>query len=110
MQFPLMRNNILREDLDAIIAHLQQDDPILTNGPQVKAFEAEWSQWLAAHSGPLGPVPPGLQSFAAASQGKALPFLPAGVQSWRVPVFPTLPPPPWTTRSEQHPTAAADPP
>ena len=46
MQFPLMRNNILREDLDAIIAHLQQDDPILTNGPQVKAFEAEWSQWL----------------------------------------------------------------
>lgn len=46
MQFPLMRNNILREDLDAIIAHLQQDDPILTNGPQVKAFEAEWLQWL----------------------------------------------------------------
>lgn len=46
MQFPLMRNNILREDLDAVIAHLQQDDPILTNGPQVKAFEAEWSQWL----------------------------------------------------------------
>jgi CDP-6-deoxy-D-xylo-4-hexulose-3-dehydrase len=41
-----MRNNILREDLDAVIAHLQQDDPILTNGPQVKAFEAEWSQWL----------------------------------------------------------------
>ena len=46
MHFPLMRNNILREDLDAVIAHLQQDDPILTNGPQVKAFEAEWSQWL----------------------------------------------------------------
>lgn len=46
MQYPLMRNNILREDLDAVIAHLQQDDPILTNGPQVKAFEAEWSQWL----------------------------------------------------------------
>jgi len=33
MKFPLMRNNILREDLDAIIRHLQQDDPILTNGP-----------------------------------------------------------------------------
>lgn len=46
MKFPLMRNNILREDLDAVIAHLKQDDPILTNGPQVRAFEAEWSQWL----------------------------------------------------------------
>jgi CDP-6-deoxy-D-xylo-4-hexulose-3-dehydrase len=41
-----MRNNILREDLDAVIAHLQQDDPILTNGPQARAFEAEWSAWL----------------------------------------------------------------
>ncbi len=46
MKFPLMRNNILREDLDAVIAHLQQDDPILTNGPQARAFEAEWSAWL----------------------------------------------------------------
>ena len=45
-KFPLMRNNILREDLDAVIAHLQSDDPILTNGPQCAAFEAEWSQWL----------------------------------------------------------------
>jgi CDP-6-deoxy-D-xylo-4-hexulose-3-dehydrase len=41
-----MRNNILRSDLDAVIAHLQQDDPILTNGPQARAFEAEWSAWL----------------------------------------------------------------
>lgn len=41
-----MRNNILREDLDAVIAHLKQDDPILTNGANVRAFEAEWSQWL----------------------------------------------------------------
>jgi len=46
MKYPLMRNNILREDLDAIIRHLQQDDPILTNGPNCAAFEAEWSQWL----------------------------------------------------------------
>ncbi len=46
MKFPLMRNNILRQDLDAVIAHLRQDDPILTNGPQVRAFEAEWSAWL----------------------------------------------------------------
>lgn len=46
MKFPLMRNNILRQDLDAVITHLQQDDPILTNGPNVRAFEAEWSEWL----------------------------------------------------------------
>jgi CDP-6-deoxy-D-xylo-4-hexulose-3-dehydrase len=44
--FPLMRNNIAREDLDAVICHLQQDDPILTNGPNCAAFEAEWSEWL----------------------------------------------------------------
>jgi len=41
-----MRNNIHREDLDAIIEHLKQDDPILTNGSNVRAFEEEWSQWL----------------------------------------------------------------
>ena len=46
MKFPLLRNNIFREDLDAVIEHLKQDDPILTNGPNVRAFEAEWSQWL----------------------------------------------------------------
>ena len=44
--FPLMRNNILREDLDAVIEHLKQDDPILTNGPKVKEFELAWSKWL----------------------------------------------------------------
>jgi len=41
-----MRNNILREDLDAVIEHLKQDDPILTNGSHVRAFEAKWSEWL----------------------------------------------------------------
>ena len=46
MKFPLMRNNIFREDLDAVIDHLKQDDPILTNGPNVRAFEVEWSRWL----------------------------------------------------------------
>jgi len=46
MKYPLMRNNILREDLDAVIEHLQKDDPILTNGPYVRQFEAEWSNWL----------------------------------------------------------------
>lgn len=46
MKFPLMRNNILREDLDAVIEHLKQDDPILTHGANVRAFEEEWSKWL----------------------------------------------------------------
>jgi CDP-6-deoxy-D-xylo-4-hexulose-3-dehydrase len=41
-----MRNNIAREDLDALIEHLKQDDPILTNGPNVRAFEQEWNDWL----------------------------------------------------------------
>jgi CDP-6-deoxy-D-xylo-4-hexulose-3-dehydrase len=41
-----MRNNILRKDLDAVIEHLKQDDPILTHGANVRAFEEEWSNWL----------------------------------------------------------------
>ena len=46
MKHPLMRNNILREELDAVIEHLKQDDPILTNGVNVREFEKEWSEWL----------------------------------------------------------------
>jgi len=46
MKFPLMRNNIRREDLDAVVEYLKQDDPILTNSANVRAFEVEWSQWL----------------------------------------------------------------
>lgn len=46
MKFPLMRNNILREDLDAVIEHLRQDNPMLTHGANVRAFEEEWSHWL----------------------------------------------------------------
>ncbi|WP_347251517.1 DegT/DnrJ/EryC1/StrS family aminotransferase [Legionella sp.] len=46
MKYPLMRNNILREDLDAVIEYLKQDDPILTHGANVRAFEEEWSKWL----------------------------------------------------------------
>ncbi len=41
-----MRNNILREDLDPVIEHLRQDDPILTHGAHVRAFESEWSNWV----------------------------------------------------------------
>ena len=46
MQYPLMRNNILRNDLDAVIEHLKQDDPMLTNGANVREFERQWSEWL----------------------------------------------------------------
>lgn len=46
LDWPLMRNNISRSDLDALISYLQQDDPILTQSSQVKAFEQEWSDWL----------------------------------------------------------------
>jgi CDP-6-deoxy-D-xylo-4-hexulose-3-dehydrase len=44
--WPLMKNNIAREDLDAVIKFLQQDGPILTQSKNVITFEEEWSQWL----------------------------------------------------------------
>lgn len=46
LKMPLMQNNITRADLDAVIEFLQQDDPILTQSQQVRAFEQEWSEWL----------------------------------------------------------------
>jgi CDP-6-deoxy-D-xylo-4-hexulose-3-dehydrase len=44
--WPLMKNNVTRPDLDAVIAFLQQDDPVLTQSKNVVAFEQEWSDWL----------------------------------------------------------------
>lgn len=44
--WPLMQNNITREDLNALIAYLEQPEPRLTAGEQVTAFESEWSDWL----------------------------------------------------------------
>jgi CDP-6-deoxy-D-xylo-4-hexulose-3-dehydrase len=46
LDWPLMRNNIAREDLDAVCRLLQQDDPVLTSSKNVRAFEEEWSRWL----------------------------------------------------------------
>jgi CDP-6-deoxy-D-xylo-4-hexulose-3-dehydrase len=43
--WPLMTNNIPREDLDVLIEFLKQDDPILTQSENVIAFEQEWSEW-----------------------------------------------------------------
>ena len=46
MKYTLMKNNITREDLNKVIEHLQKDNPMLTNGSNVKEFEEEWSKWL----------------------------------------------------------------
>ena len=45
-KYPLMRNNLPRQDLDKVIELLKEDDPILTNGPNCQKFEEEWSDWL----------------------------------------------------------------
>ena len=45
LNWPLMKNNITRADLDTVINFLQ-DEPILTQSKQVQAFEQEWSNWL----------------------------------------------------------------
>lgn len=45
-KWPLMKDNISREDLDAVIRFLRDDVPVLTQAQQVEAFEQEWSAWL----------------------------------------------------------------
>lgn len=51
LNWPLMKNNISREDLDAVIAFLRDDIPVLTQSRQVQAFEEEWSAWLGVKHG-----------------------------------------------------------
>src|ERR1041385_376941 len=47
MKWPLMNNNIIREDLDTITKFLNSDPmPILTNNSKVREFEDLWSEWL----------------------------------------------------------------
>jgi len=46
LSWPLMQNNVSRNDLDCLIEFLKQDDPILTQSSNVIAFEEEWSKWL----------------------------------------------------------------
>jgi CDP-6-deoxy-D-xylo-4-hexulose-3-dehydrase len=45
LNWPLMTNNITREDLDTIISFLKEE-PVLTQSKNVEAFEKEWSDWL----------------------------------------------------------------
>ena len=46
LNWPLMKTNIAREDLNAVCALLACEDPILTQSRHVRAFEEEWSDWL----------------------------------------------------------------
>ncbi len=47
LNWPLMKKNILREDLDAVVKFLKaKDDLILTQSKNVRKFEEEWSKWL----------------------------------------------------------------
>lgn len=45
MNHPLMKGNILPEDINALIEFLRHTDRF-TQGDEVRAFEAEWSRWL----------------------------------------------------------------
>lgn len=45
LNWPLMENNITREDIDVLIDFLNES-PRLTQGENVKLFEQEWSEWL----------------------------------------------------------------
>jgi len=46
LKFPLMKNNILRDDLDELIKHLKKEDPKLTHGPMIRQFEESWAKWV----------------------------------------------------------------
>ena len=44
-KFPLMENNILKQDIDKVIKYLKTL-PILTQSKKVYEFEKKWSRWL----------------------------------------------------------------
>jgi CDP-6-deoxy-D-xylo-4-hexulose-3-dehydrase len=46
LEWPLMRNNIVPADAEAVIQFLRGDVPILTQSRQVEAFERDWGDWL----------------------------------------------------------------
>jgi CDP-6-deoxy-D-xylo-4-hexulose-3-dehydrase len=46
LDWPLMHNNITREDRDALIAFIDDESTFFTQSTQVRAFEREWSEWL----------------------------------------------------------------
>ena len=44
--WPLINDNIIQEDKDALIEFLNTPNVRFTNGPRVKEFEKKWSEWL----------------------------------------------------------------
>lgn len=48
LDWPLMKNNITKEDLDVLIKFLK-GMPRLTQSDNVQAFEMEWSKWLGVN-------------------------------------------------------------
>lgn len=45
MRYPLISNNVTKEDIDSLIDFLRNSDRF-TNGPKVIEFENAWSEWL----------------------------------------------------------------
>ena len=45
-EYPLIKNNINRSDLNKVINYLKKKDPILTQSKNVEFFEKKWSEWL----------------------------------------------------------------
>lgn len=47
MKWPLMSNNISRDDANELIKFLSQEPlPTLTNSVKVREFEKVWGEWL----------------------------------------------------------------
>ena len=46
MKYPLIKNNINKNDLKKVTSFLRKDNPILTNGKFNYKFEKSWSEWL----------------------------------------------------------------
>jgi len=46
LRYPLMSNNITKNDLEQVIKYLKKKNPILTQSQNVEKFEIAWSKWL----------------------------------------------------------------
>lgn len=46
LDWPLMKNNISRQDMNAVVKLSKASNPVLTNSKNVKKFESDWSKWL----------------------------------------------------------------
>ncbi len=44
--WPLMENNVHKEDLQALIQFLSGPEPRLTSGAMVRRFEKQWAEWV----------------------------------------------------------------